>query len=162
MENNTDFSLPLDVEKIIPHRLPMRMIDTLEKIEGETAEAIVTLAEDQIFIDTFGGLDPVAFVEMIAQTYASWRGYEGRANGEPMRDGFMVAIRKFKHLEHAKVGEQLTIKVAKSGEFESFTIAEGEVYRQDTLLAQAQISLWIPDEIDGVVNISAGSEGDLS
>jgi len=159
--NEHYFDLPADVEKIIPHRLPMRLVDRILEITDGIAIIEAQLSEGQLFIDGTGELDNIAYVEMIAQAYASMRGYRDRIEGLPIRDGFMVSVRKVKHYAAAFAGDMLKIHVSEVGEFDFFTVAEGKIYNKDQLLAQAQISLWIPETLEGKVNISGAMGQDL-
>jgi 3-hydroxyacyl-[acyl-carrier-protein] dehydratase len=142
-----EWTLPISVDRLIPHRPPMLLVDRLMESDGEKARVEVTLRKDHLLLDAAGALEPVALIEILAQSYAAMKGLSEQKANRPVRDGFLVALRKLKILGRAQVGDLLTIEVSTIGEFDFFTLAEGKVYRGDECLAQSQISLWIPDVI---------------
>jgi predicted hotdog family 3-hydroxylacyl-ACP dehydratase len=54
-----------DIEKYIPHRLPMRLVSELLCVEDEYAEAQATLAADSIGVDWNGNVEAVVLMEII-------------------------------------------------------------------------------------------------
>ena len=142
----TEPTLPLPVEALIPHRKPLCMIDRLidVKDQGGTAEAEVT--SDNVMVDEAGQLDPFATAEMIAQTYAAVKGYEVRLSGKPVKQGFLVGIRKIQFLKLVFVGDVLRINVDTVGAISGFAVVKGQVTRNQEVIAEGEIKLWIQSE----------------
>jgi predicted hotdog family 3-hydroxylacyl-ACP dehydratase len=136
-------TLPSPVEALIPHRKPLCMIDRLidVKDQGGTAEAEVT--SDNVMVDEAGQLDTIAVAEMIAQTYAAVKGYEDHLFGEPVKQGFLVGIRRIQFLNMVFVGDLLRIKVDTVGAISGFAVVNGQVTRNQKVIAEGEIKLWI-------------------
>ena len=124
----------------------MCIIDRLIDIhaQGGTAEACV--APDNVLVDNNGQLDPAAVAEMIAQTYAAVKGYNDRQAGEPVKQGFLVGIRKIQFLNPVFTGDVLRIKVDTVGSISGFAVVTGQVTRNQEVIAKGEIKLWIQSE----------------
>ena len=142
----TEPTLPSPVKALIPHRKPLCMIDRLIDIKahGGTAEAEVT--SDNVMADEAGQLHPFAAAEMIAQTYAAVKGYEVRLSGKPVQQGFLVGIRKIQFLKLVFVGDVLRINVDTVGAISGFAVVKGQVTRNQEVIAEGEIKLWIQSE----------------
>jgi predicted hotdog family 3-hydroxylacyl-ACP dehydratase len=142
----TEPTLPAPVEDLIPHRKPLCMIDRLIDVKdhGGTAEAEVT--SDNVMLDENGQLDPLAAAEMIAQTYAAVNGYDVRLSGKPVKQGFLVGIRKIQFLKLVFVGDFLRINVDTVGAISGFAVVKGQVTRNQEVIAEGEIKLWIQSE----------------
>ena len=98
---------------------------------------------EDLFVREDGTLEPVVFVELIAQSYAAIKGYEDTLNGVSVREGFLVGGRRVKLLSKAHVGDRLTIDIETSGHLEGFCVVDGVVRRDEEILAEGSIKLWI-------------------
>lgn len=141
-----ELTLPMPAERLIPHRPPMRLVDTLLSFADGCGETEACPAAGSILADRSGELDRVALVELIAQSYATVRGYDDLLNGRPVRKGFLVGIRKLRLTGTAFAGERLVTAIRTIGTFDGFALAEGEIVRRDECIARATIKLWIVDE----------------
>jgi predicted hotdog family 3-hydroxylacyl-ACP dehydratase len=135
--------LPLSAEELIPHRLPMRLIDRLLEIEGKNGVVEAQVAAKCPFVDANGTLEDVAMIELIAQAYAALKGYLDRLEDKPVRQGFLVGIKKITTLESARAGDRLRIEIRTLGEVADFAIAEGRIWRGTELIARGEIKVWI-------------------
>ena len=138
-----NLQLPIKAEQLIPHRLPMRLIDRLLECNEQQGVAEAIVDADCPLVDRQGRLEEVAFVEMIAQSYAAFRGFQDRLNGEPVRKGFLVAIKKLSVLESARAEDCLRIETETIAKVDGFAMAEGRVWRKGTLLARGEIQVWV-------------------
>jgi predicted hotdog family 3-hydroxylacyl-ACP dehydratase len=91
----TASALP-DIETLIPHRDPMRLIDRVIEIENG---AIVTQAS----VPTSGpfltpGADPPGYmvIEMMAQTVGAWNGWQRLQQGQEPQIGYLLGTRRFR------------------------------------------------------------------
>jgi len=144
-----DFSLPQPAVNFLPHRPPLCLLDTLLACDdsGCRTEALVTATG--IMVDGAGLLEPVALVEMIAQSFAAMRGYEDQRGGRPVREGFLVGVRRTALHGAVRVGDRLEITVRTSALIGAFAVAEGEVRRGAEVVASGSLKLWIPDPDQG-------------
>lgn len=136
-------SLPLAAEGLIPHRLPMRLVDELLEVDGKKATIVAQIAAGCPLVDTTGKLEDIALVELIAQSHAVLNGYYEQLQMRPERQGFLVGIKKAEWFATVYAGEKLLIKIDTLAELDAFTIATGEVWCDETLVARGEIKVWV-------------------
>jgi len=138
--------LPLPAEALIPHRKPMCIIDRLIDTTAQGGTAETGVASDNVMVDENGQLEPTAIAEMIAQTYAAVKGYNDRLSGEPVKQGFLVGIRKIQFFKLVFIGDILRINVDTVGAISGFAVVKGQVTRNQEVIAEGEIKLWIQSE----------------
>ena len=140
----TDLTLPLSAEKLIPHRPPMLLVDRLTSCD-ESGSGVVEacLGADCVLAGPQGRLDEVALVELIAQSYATIKGYDDLLKGKPVQEGFLVGIRKLQLTGKARAGDRLTVEIRTVGSFEGFAVVEGQVLCNGAAIASGTIKLWL-------------------
>jgi predicted hotdog family 3-hydroxylacyl-ACP dehydratase len=138
-----NLTLPLPAEAFIPHRPPMRLVDTLISYSDAGGVVEANPTADCIMVDTDGALDEAAFVELLAQGYAVIKGYDDTLQGKEISEGYLVGVRKLRVTGCAYAGEQLLIRIRTVGSFEGFAVAEGEIVRGAETIASGTIKLWI-------------------
>jgi len=139
----TDLTLPMPAETFIPHRLPMRLVDTLLSYGDLSGVVEATVRPDSSLVNGAGKLDEVALVELVAQSYAVIKGYDDVSRGRKISEGFLVGVKRFRIAGEAQAGERLLVKISTVGSFEGFAVAEGEVERAGSIVASGTIKLWI-------------------
>ncbi len=139
--------LPLDAEKLIPHRKLMCLIDRLNEYDGKSSSASASFAADSPFvINRKGRIERLALLELIAQTYAASKGYEDLVDDIDVSQGYLVGISNAVYHCDAYARQDLLIKVESEEAFDNFHLAVGEVWRDDTLLLKATLKIWINSE----------------
>ena len=136
-------TLPLTAESLVPHRSPMRLVDQLVEIEGKNGVVEALVDRNCPLVSEEGVLEKVALVELIAQSYAALKGYLDRVENKPVRQGFLVGIKSFVSLLPVYSGETLRITIETLGELEDFAVAEGKIWRSETLVGRGEIKIWI-------------------
>jgi len=136
-------SLPLAAEELIPHRLPMRLVEELLEVDGKKAIIVAQIAAECPLVDATGRLEDIALVELIAQSHAVLNGYYDQLQARPVRQGFFVGIKRAEWFAVVYAGEKLLIKIDTLAELDAFIIATGEVWRDDTLVASGEIKVWV-------------------
>lgn len=136
-------SFPIAAERLIPHRPPMQLIEALEDFDGEAGTVSAQVGPAHPLLEEDGALAEVALLELLAQAYAAVQGYADSLSGEPVRQGFLVGVRKVRFLARPQLGDQLQVRVRASARLEGFAIVEGSVRRGEELLAEGNIKLWI-------------------
>ncbi|MEA3545415.1 MAG: 3-hydroxyacyl-ACP dehydratase [Thermodesulfobacteriota bacterium] len=139
----SSFSLPLAAEGLIPHRLPMRLVEKLLEVDGKKAIVAAQIAVECPLVDSTGKLEDIVLVELIAQSHAVLNGYYDQLNARPVRQGFLVEVKKAEWFGVAYAGEKLLVRIDTLANLDAFTIATGEVWRGDTLLASGEIKVWV-------------------
>lgn len=145
MNKESPQTLPLPAGALIPHRPPMCMVDQLIEVHdrGGTVEAII--APDNVLLDNDAELDPLGTAEMIAQAFAAVKGYTDRLSDEPVKQGYLVGIRKIQFLGNVYAGDRLRICVDTVGAISGFAVVTGEVTRGQDVIARGELKLWTPE-----------------
>jgi radical SAM protein with 4Fe4S-binding SPASM domain len=133
--------LPTDVSNLLPHKLPMRIVDRLLSIEEKRTVTEVDVSKDKIFVSEEGKLDETAYLEIIAQSLAAMKGFKNLSNGKSL-EGFLLGAKRMKIYDSAVVGDKLTSSIYKVGEYENITIVRGEIFKDNKLIAEGEIKTW--------------------
>lgn len=132
-------------EHLLPHRTPMRLVDTLVSVNDGCAVAESILPRSTMMADGEGKIDEVAFMELIAQSYAAFKGYMDRMNGKPPGEGFLVGVRNLEVTGRAYAGDRLLTSIRTVAALGGFAVVEGSVTRGDETLASGTLKLWLVD-----------------
>jgi predicted hotdog family 3-hydroxylacyl-ACP dehydratase len=100
-----------DIETLIPHRAPMRLIDcVIEIADGAVAtQASVPAGGPFVTPDT----DPPGYmvIEMMAQTVAAWNGWQRLQQEHEPRIGYLLGTRRFR-CDRATLAPGTTVRIA--------------------------------------------------
>jgi predicted hotdog family 3-hydroxylacyl-ACP dehydratase len=137
----------IDIEALIPHRRPMRLVEEVVTVE---AEAIVTAS---VVRDTWptaerGSVRALVLVELIAQSAAVLQGWNERRDGKTATGGLLVGIPQATPCQPTvPLGARLLCSVRITHGAPNYLAFEGEV--KDTggvLWLTAAIQAFRPDE----------------
>jgi predicted hotdog family 3-hydroxylacyl-ACP dehydratase len=135
--------LPLPVTEYVPHRKPMRLVETLLDVTAEDAGIVeARIDDDCLLLQEDKTLLPVSMVELIAQAYAAVKGYSDQTAGLPCRKGFLVGIQKSEFRKPAEKGDRLRIIVETTAVFNNFSVITGRVLRGEEVLGSASIKVF--------------------
>lgn len=102
------------LEKILPHKKPMILIDDIIKysLEDNWLESIVTIREDSIFYDkNIKGISSIVGIEYMAQTIGCYAFL--RRKQETPHIGFLLGTRLYNNsIEKFSLGKSYIIKVS--------------------------------------------------
>ncbi|MDE7376455.1 MAG: pseudouridylate synthase [Muribaculaceae bacterium] len=101
----------LDVLTLLPQRPPIVMIDRLASCEPASSRSELAVRADNIFCDPEGRFTAFGMMENIAQTCAAHIGYCNLISGQPIRLGFIGAMRHARVLRLPRVGERLSTQI---------------------------------------------------
>jgi predicted hotdog family 3-hydroxylacyl-ACP dehydratase len=138
-----EVALPMPASLLIPHRTPMRLVDTLLSVHEGCGVTETVLPRTSMMADGEGKLHEVAFMEMIAQSYAAFNGYRDLVEGKPPGEGFLVGVRRLEITGRAYAGDRLLTTIRTVGSFGGFAVVEGSVTRGDETVASGIIKLWL-------------------
>lgn len=145
----------IEIQKYLPHRAPMLMVDLIVSMDREKVKTIFTIDEDNIFVEN-GKFSEAGLIENAAQTCSAILGssYFVDEDGEDISDGvqvlgFISAIKSVKIYALPKVGEEITtVAVLKSsfdmGSYATCTM-ECSIYSDNVLLLEGEINLFIQE-----------------
>jgi len=123
----------------------MRMVDQLTKVGERNGQTTFLVRKECVMVDGSGRLDELAFIEMIAQSFAACHGFH-LSLGERNR-GLLLGVKELVVSGEARVGDRLTVHLRKVTRFGAFGVVEGDIYREDgKLVATGQVKIWRPSD----------------
>lgn len=135
--------LPADADILIPHVKPMRVVDRLLESDGTAGKAEAIFSIESPFMDAEGKIDRLMLLELIAQSYASARGYEDISDGNNVSKGFLVGVSKAVFHGDAYAEKTLSVKIRTEEIFDSFYVASGKVFQGELLILEAILKIWL-------------------
>ncbi|WP_020208035.1 hypothetical protein [Gilvimarinus chinensis] len=149
----------LDIERYIPHRPPMRLVDNLV---SETPQQVVTafsVDRDHVFFDaSVAGVPTWAGIEFMAQTAAVWLGLADERAGRAIAPAFLISTRHYTVTQPVfAVGESFQVAVEVALQEEQIVSFNGRVYSSDNAkgyLAEAVFSAFRPDDAEAYLAAS--------
>lgn len=141
----------IPLHDLIPQRAPFLMIDCLTAFDLTNTESELTVREDNIFF-TAGILSASGLIENIAQTCAARIGYVNLMSGQPVKIGFIGAVRNLAIYRTPKAGEVLRTTIIVKEEVFRMTLVDAWVKVGDEVLVQAEMKIALSemDAIDGM------------
>jgi 3-hydroxyacyl-[acyl-carrier-protein] dehydratase len=134
----------MDAELLVPHRRPTCMIDRLIEYKDESGVIEALIRSGNLLLGEGGVLDRTAYIELIAQAYAAFKGYRDLLHKTPIKKGFLVIVKRMEFKGEAFLGDLIQINVSTVSEVGDFAVAEGTVTRNGDIIASGSLTLWIP------------------
>jgi len=140
-------TLPSNASYFVPHRDTMLLLDKLVNVVPDRGESDAVIKSDNIFFNETNGLDPVAFIELMAQTAAAYNGHEDIKNNRSVRTGLLVGIKNFRSTGQVNIGDTLQVEIRRTFEINNATVIDGKVSTgTQQAIAEGTLNLWILDE----------------
>ena len=116
-------------EDFIPHRKPIRMITALRRVGNNDGDLECRIAEDNVFLEADGTMDPAGFIEIGAQSLAYLDSF---MREDKYLKGMLVEVNRF-HYTGRKVrsGDLLLVRSTHKYDFEPWHIAAFEIKDPD-------------------------------
>ena len=149
MKIQRDLSLPMNAEELIPQRPPLRFVNRLLQFDGVSGLVEAVLDADSLLCDDRGIVDPLAAVELMAQSYATFKGYQDLLRGDPVKKGLLVSVRDCLITDTLLAGDRLEIMVKTFMVVSEFAIADASIRRGGRQIASATLKLFIPEDVRG-------------
>lgn len=137
----------IDIERLIPQRAPIRMVDKLLSCANGTATTELAVGPDNFFIEDDGLMAETGLIENIAQSASAMAGAEAvEVGAEEPPVGYIGEVKNFRLTRRPAPGEKLTTTIVKGPEVEGVTIISGRVESAGETLAETQMKIYInPD-----------------
>lgn len=136
--------LDLDLDDLIPHRRPMRIVDDLLEVGVDRAISRSTISEAWPLVDDEGA-SRVSLVELIAQTASASIGWERRKDERIGGRGYLVGIREARlGIGRLPVGASLTASIVTLRKRQNYIIFEGTVAMDGVVLGGAVVQAFRP------------------
>lgn len=137
----------LKVEKLIPQRAPIRMVDRLLEVDDAMAVTAFVIRADNYFATPEGTMAEPGLIEHIAQSASALAGYLAlKAGKREVPVGYIGEIKKFHCYRCPHIGEELQTTVTLDGEVDGITLVTGETRSCGELLAVARMKIYIRQE----------------
>lgn len=134
------------LSELLPQRAPFLMIDCLTHCDPVVTTTRLEVRADNIFCDD-GVLSASGLVENIAQTCAARMGYINLTSGEPVKLGFIGAVRNLQIHRLPHVGDVLATTITVKEEVFQMTLVDAEVRLGSEVLVSAEMKIAL-SEID--------------
>lgn len=140
------------LESVLPHAAPMILIDEIVRTGEASAESSVCITEDAMFYDAeTRGVPSYVGIEYIAQTVAAHAGAAARANGDPVRVGFLLGTRHYAcSVPYFALGAKLAVRVRALYEAPRVSKFQGTISLSGgSELASCAVSVYLRDGTAG-------------
>ena len=131
----------LDIDTLVPHKRPMRLIDEVLDVSGDTANTAATVTSEW---PTFaeGAVHALVLVELVAQTAAVVGGYKALTSPSDnnVRKGMMVGIKRaeFK-VDTLPLATRLTTRATTRALLENFKEIQGLVMIDEEIVGEVSL-----------------------
>lgn len=146
----------IDIQKYLPHRAPMLMVDLILKMDDQIVETVFEIKHNNIFLDN-GLFTEAGLIENAAQTCCSVvaKDYFVDENDQDKIDvdvvGFISAIKTLKIHTLPKAGDILFTKAVLVSKFitddYSLCTMSCQTFHKGELLLEGEINLFIQDNL---------------
>ena len=142
----------ISIGKYLPHRPPMLMVDTITAIDDTSVVTEFFIKENSIFLEK-GHLTEAGLIENMAQTCSAIVGqfFFGINDFSKNVIGYISAIKRADIYELPLASQAICTRAKLLSRFDdeqySLCAMEASVYYQNSLLAEAQMNLFIKEII---------------
>lgn len=134
----------IDILTLIPQRPPFVMIDYLVHFDRVDTRSELCVREDNIFFEN-GHLSAAGLVENIAQTCAARMGYINLISNEPVKLGFIGAVRNLVVHRTPMEGELLSTTISVKEEIFQMTMVNATVKVGEEVLVECEMKIALSD-----------------
>jgi len=131
-----------NILSVIPQRPPFVMIDNLVSCDEQRTCTTLLVKDENVLVKN-GELSEAGLTENIAQTAAAGAGYEAIMKNEPVKTGYIGAIKNLEVFALPKTGDMVETEVIIQNKIFDVTIIRGNVRRKDELLATCEMKIFI-------------------
>ena len=136
-----------DIERLIPQRAPIVMVDSFLGVEGDDSFSELTVMEDNIFVDG-GFMTECGVIEHIAQSAAARVGYVCEQKGVPVPVGFIGSVNKFFIERLPEVGERLETVITVIQKVFQISLVEAKVKIGEEVIAGCRMKIFLDTDED--------------
>jgi len=135
------------VEKLIPQRSPMVMIDTLISHEGQKTVSAFTIEKDNIFVQD-GYFTEAGLIENMARTAALRTGWiasqeKSKVDNYDPPVGVIGAVKGFTLFRLPEVNTKLRTEISILIEVLNATVVKAQILNNIELLAEGELKIFI-------------------
>jgi 3-hydroxyacyl-[acyl-carrier-protein] dehydratase len=131
-----------NIQKYIPQREPMVMIDTLIAASDIEAQTELTIRKENIFLGE-GCFSESGLTENIAQTAAAQLGYQSARKNISVPIGYIAAVKNLKIAKLPVEGFVITTFIKVTNKVLDVTVAEGRVECNGEVYCTCEIRIFV-------------------
>ncbi|KXF80173.1 ApeP family dehydratase [Enterovibrio coralii] len=134
------------ITELVPHRPPMLLVDELVNADKTSAHCRAKLTKQHPFFDvSLNGIPAWIGIELMAQTIATWAGYQDYLIGKTPAIGFLVGTRKYtSDRPYFPLGSTLDIKVEEVMNDGGMSVFACHIELEGLQVATCQLSTYEP------------------
>lgn len=138
--------MSVGIEALIPHRAPMRWIESLIECSDTTATATAVFSPEHFAVSN-DQVAEAALVECVAQTVAAALGERARRSGHSAnagigQTGMLAAVSNFQIQSPVPLGEELRIEVREVKRLGPMLMVTGRISSGERLIATGELTLY--------------------
>ena len=138
-----------DIERLIPQRSPILMVDELLEATDEKAICQLTLRADNFFMQFDGTLAEVGIIEHIAQSASALAGYKAiKAGATRPPVGYIGEVKNFHLYQIPVLGDVLRTTVTMGPTVQGVSIVWGTTQIGDQVVADTQLKIFVKEETE--------------
>ena len=132
------------MERLIPQRDPIRMVDRLVEVDGGTATAALSVRPDNYFMEDDGAMAEPGLIEHIAQSALALAGYRALASGASAPPvGYIGEVKRFDCRFRPRTGDRLLTVVSVMAEAEGVILIQGTTRMDGGIAAETQMKVYV-------------------
>ena len=140
----TDSAQYPPIDRLIPQRDPILMVDRLLEAQDDTARTCLTVRPDNFFLDEDGRLDETGLIEHIAQSASTLAGYKALHAGAARPPvGYIGEVKRFRLVRRPQAGEMLVTTITLGVETGGVSLLTGETQAAGQTVAATQMKIFI-------------------
>jgi len=136
----------LNIFDLIPQAPPFVMIDALTYSDELISRSGFTIKPDNCLVED-GSFTEGGLLENIAQTAAARSGYEAKVNNQPVKSGYIGAVKNLEILFLPAVGKTIVTEIKLENQFFNVSVISGSVWCDDTLAARCEMKVFLNEEV---------------
>jgi predicted hotdog family 3-hydroxylacyl-ACP dehydratase len=132
------------IEKLIPQRSPIMMVDELLRVVDDECVCQLEVRADNYFLEEDGQMAEPGVIEHIAQSASAFAGYLAVANGatEPPV-GYIGEVKNFRLYSRPKLGDVLQTTITMGATVGGVTIINGTTVVAEETIAETQMKIFV-------------------
>lgn len=131
-----------NIEQYIPQRPPFVMVDRVLFDDATLTRTAFLVKPDNLFLEE-GRLEAAALVENIAQTAAAGAGYKAIHQQQPVKVGFIGAIKNLVVHALPVAGQTLTTETRLVNTVFNVSIVEGKIICDERVMATCEMKIFL-------------------
>lgn len=141
-----------DIKRLIPQREPFIMVDEFEECDDTSAGTALHVCPDNYFILPDGTMAETGLIEHLAQSCSALSGYKALMQASPAGEhqeeapppvGLIGEVKQFECHRRPRLGEKLKSTVTFGFSFGNVTLATGQTFVNDELIADIQLKIFM-------------------